>query len=580
MIARDILIPIALSILITFLLHPIVRRLRRIGIPNGLAVVITVILALGITSAIGWVVIQQAYQLVANIPDYRENLREKVRSFRTSDTGTFAKLTGTIEELKHELASPATQSTTAPTTAATPVVAPVEEAVKVQVVSEGPGAGQYAFDLLGPVMPALAALSIIILLVTFLLLYTEDLWERIIWLAGIRQISLTTSATDEVSTRIARYLRMQFVVNLVYGIMVWLGLMLFGVPNSLLWGVLGFLLRFAPYIGPSLAAILPILLTAAVFPGWSRVLGVATMFAVIELTTNMVLEPILYANSTGISTLGVVVAAVIWSWIWGPIGIVLAVPITVCLVVIGKHVPMLAIFHHLFGTESRVPEVARLYQRLMVDDDLGAEELITERLETVTPTVLCDELLLPVLRELKHDLAAGMIEPAHVRRAVNSLEVTIGNDAAAAAEHPLLVCIAAQNEVDYAAARLLVYAAASEGVPAIALSSDLLASEVATKIGETGAGYAAIVQVAPVSVSHSRRLFKSLAGRLSNSAKIVDVSIDPGRQMRSSADGAETRSVGDLRLEQSFGPLVARLKEQASMVSTAVTSATQSPAVA
>jgi len=354
---------------------------------------------------------------------------------------------------------------------------------------------------------------------------------------------------------------MQLVVNLSFGVMVGVGLFLFGVPNALLWGVLGALLRFVPYVGPWLSAVLPILLTAAVFPGWSMFVGVIIMFICIEFFSNMVMEPWLYGSSSGISSLGVVVATVFWAWLWGPVGLILAMPMTVCLIVIGKHVPQLAIVNHLFGTESTVPTAGRLYHWMLVGDDLAASEMLAEERDGKEFAKLCDDLLIPVLAELKHDEARGTIALPQMRRALRTLELALFVDAKPVA--PIepsscvsLVCIPAKNEVDECAARLLAAAAIGNGLNAEVVSSETLASEAADRIDLVGATHAAVVQVAPFSPVHVRRFLKLSAGRIQENVKLFDVSA--GAPVGAVPDYGTTRPI---RQENSFSSIIARVVE-------------------
>src|SRR5262245_56426714 len=372
--ASDLLIPTALAVLFTFLLAPLVRWLERCKLKRPFAVTITVIVACTVAFGLTWLVGMQVVDLTMRLPDYRENLRAKAHELRMTGEGSFKRLGTTLEELKKEL------STTQPTTqtALGPVTVLPPGPIRVQIEEQPPDVTQIATWIAGPLVFPLAQAAITVVLLIFFLLFSDDLSARLVSLAGMRRISLTASATSEIAQRVSSYLRAQLLVNLSYGAMIGVGLACFGVPNALLWGVVAFIVRFIPYLGPWIAAILPALLTIAVFPGWARVGGVIALFVVVELTTNLLLEPWLYGTSSGISSLGVVIATVFWAWIWGPVGLIVAVPVTVCLVVAGKYIPQLGALHDLLGADAEIPEPLRLYQHLLASDADAADELVAE----------------------------------------------------------------------------------------------------------------------------------------------------------------------------------------------------------
>lgn len=558
-VARDLLIPISLAVLLTLLLSPLVWRLGRMGIPRALAVVLVVAAAGAMTLGIGALVVKQGLELTARLPDYRVNLINKVRDIKsTGGGGTLAKVSGTIKELRQELA------TTNPSTEPVVVASDPRHGAKpmrVEVVESSPEIGDLATMIAGPLLQPLAALGITALLLIFLLLHSDDVRDRLIWLAGMRQISLTTSAADEVATRISRYLRMQLLINVCFGMMIFLGLSVVGVPNGLLWGAAAVALRFVPFLGPWIAGLLPTLLAAAVFPHWGHAFASIAVFAGAELVTNLVLEPWLYSASTGISSLGVVVAAVFWTWLWGPIGLILAVPMTVCLVVVGKHVPQFAVFAQLLGAESAVPMVGKLYQRLLVGDETASSLLVSEAMPDRRIAEVCDEVLLPVLREIKRDLMADVITRAQARDALQLLENLTGADELALlptrSVHPTLLSIAVQNEVDDTAARLFAMAAIKEGIATDVVSSHALAGEVAARVQKSGPRFAVIVQVSPISPAHNRRIIKALLGLPAPPSLIID--------LFARAPSSSRFSSGNLRSERDFSAALARLVEQHSV---------------
>lgn len=572
--ARDILIPAALAVLLTFLLHPLVGYFkRRFRIPHAAAAVVTLLLAgvsfAGVAAVVGY----QVVDLTHRLPDYEENLRDKARSLRGSSEGTFSRISGTVKDLRDELVA-TTQPTTAPTTAAARIGPDAPDAPIARVPDEKPLAVRIVepdtdtFSVLAgvaqPMLFPIVESAIVVLLLIFLLLYSDDVRERMIWIAGKRQISLTTAALDEIGRRIGAYLRAQLIVNLCYGTMVATGLLLLGVPNALLWGLMAVALRFIPYLGPWLAAILPTLLAIAVFPGWTRPMMVIAMFAVVELITNMVLEPWLYSGSSGLSPLGVVLAAVFWAWLWGPLALLLAVPITVCLVVIGKHVPQLSAFHHLLGSDRVIPASGRLYQRLLVGDEVTAAQIISEQLDQRPFVEVCDDVIVPVLQDFKGDYAGGAITPGQFYRGLRMLDRLCVPDerpdaAAPCRDSAPMLCIAVQNEADDLAATLLARAAEGPGVRVQQAGSHTLAGEIAQRIAESNPATVVVVQVAPISAAHTRHVIKAIARATSGQEnRLIELSLGD----RSAGPGSEAaETAGNHRREHRLSATLARVCE-------------------
>ena len=515
--SRDLTVPVVLAVLITFLLHPLVVRLRAWGLPKVVAVTATTAVAGAAAFGLAVLVATQLVDLTARLPDYRDNLKQKVHEVRSTGGGHFSRIFGTFTELREEFS--ATQAATLPTGAAG--VEP-QGPVKVEIVPGGPNFGELAATLAAPLVPPLTSASIAALLVIFLLMYADDFGERIVTLAGVRSVGLTTIAVSEAATRIGRYLRMQAVVNTSYGVLMAIGLAAFGVPNAMLWGVLGTILRFVPYIGPWVAAAAPTILTLAVFPGWTTAIAVMTMLAVIEFTTNMVLEPWLYSNSTGITSLGVVLGVVFWAWVWGPMGMVLAVPVTACLVVIGKHVPQFSWIHRLFGSDVERSRVTAFYQRLLAGDARAVAGVVKAEVAAGGFAAACDELLLPTLCELKSDAATGGVSPEQFTTALRALHTAVSSPPNPD-RSPRLLCIAVQTDADTSAAEFLAHAARLAGVPSAVVTAETTMGEAAEFAGASGAAWVVLVQVAPVSRLHARRLATLLASKGPTARKIMSL---------------------------------------------------------
>jgi predicted PurR-regulated permease PerM len=371
-IAEAVVIPIALTVLLTFLLTPFVVRLTRVGFPKPAAIGVTVFVTFSIIGAVGWVITTQAVALARQLPDYEENIREKVQFVQNQQgPGGFERVREMIRTLQKDLAPNATEPRPAPDPDAEKPAA----AVPVEVRAPAPSTLQTLRDLVGPLLEPLGTAAIVIVFVIALLFQREDMRDRFIKVISAGRLNLATQALDDAARRVTRYLFMQLVVNASYGIPVGIGLHLIGIPNALLWGVLATLLRFIPFLGPWIAAAFPIALAAAVDPGWTQLIYTLALFVVMEVLSNNVVEPWLYGASTGISNLALMVAAVFWTWLWGVPGLFLSTPLTVCIMVLGKHVPGLQFISVLLGSEPVLEPAARFYQRML---SMDSEEMLAQ----------------------------------------------------------------------------------------------------------------------------------------------------------------------------------------------------------
>ena len=386
--AQDVLVPIALAVLLTFVLTPPVSWLERwLGrVPAVLAAVTLAFIVLGLA---GWGLARQVDHLADDLPAYRVNILAKIADVRGAGKGgSVEKLQETLEGIKTDLG----QSSASTGTASRPVV------VTSELVP-----GFSAFSWLGPIVGPLGTAGLVLALVIFMLLERRDLRDRLIGLFGYGHLTVTTKAFDEAGTRVSRQLLMQSLVNLVYGIAAGLGLYVLGVPYPLVWAALGAALRFIPYIGPVIGAGAPILVSLAALPGWAGPLWVAGLFIVLELFTNLVLETVLYAGAAGVSQVALLVSLAFWTWLWGPLGLLMATPLTVCLVVLGKHVPGLEFVGMLMAdTPALAPEFG-YYQRLLARDQGEAADLIEQHIKTEAPRTVYDALLLPALNYAERD---------------------------------------------------------------------------------------------------------------------------------------------------------------------------------
>jgi predicted PurR-regulated permease PerM len=386
--AKAVLIPVALAILLAFLLSPVVQAVRRIGIGHMPAVLLVVVLVFACLGGLSWTIFQQMAQLIDDLPRYESNMKRKITDVRGAGKGSLLEKAQTtakkiIEELEKSGQGHAEQP--------------------VPVVIQAPSALWQLPTLLEP----LATAGLVIVLVIFILLERGDLRNRVIRLVGYRRLTLTTRALDEAGHRISRYLLMQSILNGSFGIAVGCGLFLIGLPHALLWGVLAALLRFIPYVGPTIAALLPMVLSLAVFPGWHQPLMVMGLIVVLELAANMIMEPVLYGRTIGVSTVALMVAVAFWTWLWGPVGLLLSTPLTVSLAVLGRYVPQLEFLGVLLSDEPVLETHTSYYQRLVAQDQDEAVELVEAYCRDHPLEEVYEAVLVPALYTAKKDQARG-----------------------------------------------------------------------------------------------------------------------------------------------------------------------------
>ncbi len=390
-VAQALLVPIALAILVTFVLTPPVTWLER-WLGRVPAVLVAVTLVFTILGLSGWGLARQMDSLAADLPRYRVNILAKIADVRGAGKGgSVEKLQETLEDIKSGI-----DETEAPRgTSSRPVV------VSSPIVT-----GFSAFTWLGPVVGPLGTAGLVVVMVIFMLLERRDLRDRLLGLVGAGRLTITTKAFDEAGTRVSRQLLMQSLVSVLYGTIAGLGLYLLEVPYPLVWATLGAALRFIPYVGPAIGAGAPIVVSLAALQGWAGPLWVVGLFAALELFTNLVLETVLYAGAAGVSQVALLVSVAFWTWLWGPLGLLMATPLTVCLVVLGKHVPGLEFVGTLMADTPALAPEDGYYQRLLARDQSEAADLIEQHIKAHPPGTVFDALLLPALNYAERDRLA------------------------------------------------------------------------------------------------------------------------------------------------------------------------------
>jgi predicted PurR-regulated permease PerM len=527
--ARAVLIPLALAVLLSFLLAPVVTSLERRLFGRLPAILTVVVVAMLIFAGIGWMVASQATTLVDTFPEYEENLEEKIDTIRAmSQGGLIERLQVVMDRLRTKINEPTDSDKAA--AKKSPETAP--QPVRVVEPEQGPFNLAAVWALAGPLLEPFATAGLVIVLVIFLLIRREDMRDRMISLLGQGRMTLTTKALDDAAQRISRYLLMQLIINGSFGAAVAAGLFVLDVPFALLWGFLAAVLRYIPYVGPWLAAILPLALSILITRGWTTPLMVVGLFLVLEVTTNIFLEPWLYGRNVGVSDAAAIVAIAIWTWLWGPIGLVLAFPLTVCLAVLGRYVPALKFLDTLLGDRPALEPHMGFYQRLLARDQDEACDIAEERLKSTSLEGVFDEVLVPALNFARRDLESDLIDgdeqkalleavdeisedlAARSRKAGRS-EVSAGsaNNEAVPLPRVMVLACPARDETDETALRMLERLIDSDQCDLRVTTSALLSTEVAAFVEEHQIKVVCIASVPPGGLAHARYLCMRLRAR-------------------------------------------------------------------
>ncbi|MBR0951995.1 AI-2E family transporter [Bradyrhizobium canariense] len=557
---REIFVPIALAILLSFVLAPPVLILQRIHVPRGLAVVSVALLAFAFIFAMGSLLATQLTQLAEDLPRYQSTISEKIQSFRDTRAGrgTLERASDMLKDLSKEIDRPkdsgsarGPHSMVNPSASGSPVPVPVE------VRQPDPGALESLRTLISPLVHPLATTGIIIIFVVFILLQREDLRNRLIRLAGSYDLQRTTAALDDAARRLSRLFLTQIILNSAFGVVIGLGLWVIGTPSAIVWGILATVLRFVPYIGAVIAAAFPLALAVAVDPGWSMLLWTLALFLTVEPVVGHVIEPMVYGHSTGLSPVAVVAAATFWTALWGPIGLVLATPLTVCLVVLGRHVERLEFLDIMFGDRPALSPPEIFYQRMLAGDPAEAAEKAEEFLKERSLASYYDEVALKGLQLAQIDAARGALDPerlikirdavrefsgdvadqddkaseriqlttdAEASSAVESVAVTAADENLPViskedlppdwlGEFPVL-CLAGRSLIDEAAAIMLAQLSTAHGLAARVEGADSLSSTNVFRLETTGVAVVCLVYLDSSGPAHMRYAVRRLRRKL------------------------------------------------------------------
>jgi predicted PurR-regulated permease PerM len=536
--AKVVLVPFALAILFTFILATPVSWLERIHVPRFLAVMIMVLLAVGAIGSVGWVVTNQLVDATSHWSSYRTNIKNKIESIRKNRPESLNNAAQAVQEISTDLnattpgpAAPATgkganaQAGKLPGAATATIVKPIP----VEIVPPASSFVESLPNILGPIGTA----GIVLVFTIFMLFQREDLRNRFIRLAGDGRLSVMTQAMDEAGDRVSHYLFLQSMVNTSYGLIIGFSLYLVHVPNAVLFGVIAGILRFLPYIGPPIGAFLPVMLSLAVFEDWTRPLMVLGIYVVVEIVVANFIEPMLYGSKTGISSLAVLGAAVFWTFLWGPIGLVLSTPLTVCLVVLGRHIPNMRFLNVLLGDEPVLSPEVHYYQRLLATDHDEARQVLKGHLKEKSLEELYDTVLIPALMMAEQDRHRNDLDDEtatfiyqSTREFVEDLTEKNGKESSDSgstgdsAKRTQVICVPASGEADEIAGVMLAQLLniAGHHVKCVSIGT---ADEMLAQAEKMKPGIICISAIPPLALTHARSIYERLRTQFPDHAIVI-----------------------------------------------------------
>lgn len=515
---KEFLVPLSLAVLFTLTLSPVVGLLQRTGLPRVLSVVVAVVLAFGLLGGMSYFVFGQVSGLAGEIPKYQKNLQAKLESIKAPFSKTMEKVQGAVDGAKKEAAPPPKASVQG---------SPENpEPVKVEIVGKKVDAFGVITGILGSLVSLAGNAAVVILLVIFFLIYQSDIRDRLVRLAGGGSgVPLATQSFGDAVDGVSRFLFLQAIVNVSYGLCLGIGLYALGVPNALLWGFTATLFRFIPYLGPIVAGVFPVLLSIAISPGWGRPGLVTAFIVVLELVSNNVIEPWVYGKRTGLSPFAVVLTAVFWGWLWGAMGLLLSVPLTLCLMTLGKYAPGLGFLKFIFGDEPALGPGHQIYNRLFGGNTGDAAEVIEKESEGKPLSQVYDELLIPVLRMTDEACQQGRVDQDR-RSAIFASIAEIQDDLGDAARLKIekegalksrgvgVLCLPVSDKADELAGGMLAQLLSNEGFRAEAVALEKMTAGKSDLV-EKGAIDIVVLSVLPPSIlAKGRYLYRWVRRRL------------------------------------------------------------------
>jgi len=451
-----ILVPLVLAVLMAFALAPLVGFLgRRLHFPDPLAVVLAVLLALVLLAAFSYLIGTQFARLAADLPQYQSAIAQKFAAIKEqlgSRSGLFQNIVDSIETLQQQFGGGAQPE------------AGAESSVPVRITNDLTSPLGMVTGVLGSVLGPLATAAIVTVFLVFLLMGRQDLQERFIRLVGSSDYSTTNLALSDASARVGRYLLIQVCINICYGIVFASGLAIIGVPGAVLWGLMIVVFRYIPFVGALLVAVMPIGLALAVDSGWTMAIVTALFFVVLDQTVANVVEPRLYGSSTGVSPVAILLSAMFWATLWGPVGLVLSTPITVCLVVIGRYIPQLQVFETLFGSDPVLEPRERLYQRMLRGDIEEAVEIAEDAIEETDADAVFEDLVAGALALAATELSDAPEALAQRSHIADTTEALIAEFDVERPQPPVVLLVGGRTEIDEALAKVMARQLAAHGI--------------------------------------------------------------------------------------------------------------------
>jgi predicted PurR-regulated permease PerM len=512
--AKTVVLPLALAMLLTFVLAPLVTGLERIRIPRIVAIPVVLFAAGVVLGSAGWTVFVQLIEVTDALPAYTTNIQDKIQSFQQSKTTNFTRAQRELDNLSKEISDLSLGFTGDQGHGAMELGSP-SQPVSVREV----GGSHGRLDALSGALGVTVSVILVVVFTFFMLLKREDLRNRLIRLSGQGHLQLMTQAMDDTSRRVSRYLSLQSLVNTGFGLIVFVALHFIELPHALLWGALAGLLRFIPYIGAPIGALLPTALSLAVFNGWTKTLLIMAIFFCLELVTANLLEPLVYGKHTGLSSLAILVAAIFWALIWGPIGLILSVPLTVCLVVVGAYVPSLQFLAVLLGDQPVMKPGAHYYQRLLANDQREASQVLEAHLKANSLEDLYDTVLIPALNLAEQDRHRNALDDSTVDFITQTTkdlveefslrEDDLGTVGVAAILSKRIACLPVRDDADEIVGIMLAQLLDRAGYSTIAIpigSVDGMLAEAINAEPEV----VCLSALPPYAISHARGIYRRL----------------------------------------------------------------------
>ncbi len=541
--ARQLLIPLAFAITLSMILAPIVAFLVKLGLGRVPSALLVMLVAMGAMGGISWVIVNDLVAVTIDLPQYTEHIDKKIQAMNAPGKSAFGRAADSVKQLEKQIANPPASDSAAPL--AGPKGSrvspnPLPRPLAVKVVEEPGNQLQYVGGLLMPFLAPLAVFGMVLIFSLYLLIERHDLRNRLFRLVGVHQLNLMTQALNDAANRVSRYLMLQLLVNICFGTLCATGLYLIGVPYPVLWGAVAAILRLVPYVGSVIAAGLPLVLSLAVFDGWKPPLMVFLLFATLEVTTGNFVEPWLYGIHTGVSSLALLMTTVFWAALWGPAGLILSTPLTVCVVVLGRYVPQFSFLHVLLGDEAPLVAEAQIYQRLLDMDEQEARAVADRYLKEHSLAELYDSVLIPMLSMAEQDRHKGALDPVReeflflsvkemlaelpdysLKSALVNGDANTGPKSEPSAGR--VICIPASDEADEIGASMLSQLLEMGGCAALSFPVDSEMLQLMQVLEPSADDVICISAVPPFAFSSARTLSRQLRTRFPRTKLVVGV---------------------------------------------------------